>query len=315
MRGAMAGSSPGVPPRAGLWCERVPSDSEARHAQTRHVHPTGGGPSRRAIGLGLALLVLSGLFAAANPARAQSTDATLSNLYVSFWEIALSNNSDEYNDVVSLSPAFDPETTEYSATPPNLYDSINFLADPEATSANATIRWILPNGNRVDNTPDMIFLRAGQATTFQIEVTAEDGVTVKTYTFTINRAPPLRGWFEGLPDSHDGSTAFQVRFRFAQDIASPIGNVRAAISAQNATVSSISRVSGNSQLYRMTVTPSSAAPLRIQIRGADTLGLGWRLEVAGHEDFGVRVEGSRLGAANDDAGPEHRVGLRLTVRW
>ncbi len=43
------------------------------------------------------------------------------------------------------------------------------------------------------------------------------------------------------------------------------------------------------------------------------LGFGWRLEDAGTWQFEVRFEGSRIGAANDDA--EHRAGVTLTARW
>ena len=45
------------------------------------------------------------------------------------------------------------------------------------------------------------------------------------------------------------------------------------------------------------------------------VGLGWRLAGAPGGAFEVRVEGTRLEAANDDDGPEHSLGLRLTARW
>ena len=44
-------------------------------------------------------------------------------------------------------------------------------------------------------------------------------------------------------------------------------------------------------------------------------GLGWRLEGARREGFELRLEGSRLDAANDDHAPEDRIGLRMSARW
>ena len=44
-------------------------------------------------------------------------------------------------------------------------------------------------------------------------------------------------------------------------------------------------------------------------------GLGWRLEGARREGFELRLEGSRLDAANDDRAPEDRIGLRMSARW
>ena len=43
------------------------------------------------------------------------------------------------------------------------------------------------------------------------------------------------------------------------------------------------------------------------------LGLGWRLEGAGREDFEVRFEASRREPG--DGAPVHEVGLRLIARW
>ena len=46
------------------------------------------------------------------------------------------------------------------------------------------------------------------------------------------------------------------------------------------------------------------------------VGLGWRLEGSrGGEAFDVRLEATRLDAANDDRPPEHRIGLSVTARW
>ena len=45
--------------------------------------------------------------------------------------------------------------------------------------------------------------------------------------------------------------------------------------------------------------------------------LGWRLDLAGSgaNALELRLEGTRREAADDDADPEHGIGLRLTARW
>ena len=47
------------------------------------------------------------------------------------------------------------------------------------------------------------------------------------------------------------------------------------------------------------------------------VGLGWRLMKArtSHAAFEMRIEAARMVAANDDAPPEDRIGLKLTARW
>jgi len=48
---------------------------------------------------------------------------------------------------------------------------------------------------------------------------------------------------------------------------------------------------------------------------ARELRLGWRLAPADGGDFEFRLDAARREAANDDAPPEHGIGLRATARW
>ncbi|WP_332649074.1 fibronectin type III domain-containing protein [Lysinibacillus sp. 54212] len=98
----------------------------------------------------------------------------------------LSTNSELNNLEISngtLSPTFSASTTSYFASVANNVSSIAItptLADSKAT--------LVVNGNSVTSgQPVNVSLNIG-ANTIQGTVTAEDGVTTKTYTVTINRA-------------------------------------------------------------------------------------------------------------------------------
>jgi hypothetical protein len=93
------------------------------------------------------------------PEAAKSSDATLSVLEI---------------DGVTLSPAFDANTASYTANVPYGISSVTTTA--RANHANASV------GGAGERS-----LAVG-ANTISILVTAEDGVTVKTYTITVTRA-------------------------------------------------------------------------------------------------------------------------------
>ncbi len=100
-----------------------------------------------------------------------STIATLSN-------IALSNGT--------LSPAFASGTTSYAATVPNSVSSMTLTST--ITEANATIT---VNGDPVisGQSSGLINLGVG-ANVITVEGTAQDGVTLQTYTITVTRGAP-----------------------------------------------------------------------------------------------------------------------------
>ena len=65
---------------------------------------------------------------------------------------------------------------------------------------------------------------------------------------------------------------------------------------------------------RFTMTPEVGFGLSNDTR---EYGLGWRLNPSGGDrsSFELRLDATRREAANDDAGPEHGLQLRLNARW
>ena len=102
--------------------------------------------------------------------RAPATDATLSGLALS---------------AGTLAPAFDSAVTGYAATVANAAASITVT--PTTTDAHATVT---VNGTAVTSGHASASLPLSEGdNTITIAVTAEDGVTTKTYTATVTRLP------------------------------------------------------------------------------------------------------------------------------
>ena len=186
-----------------------------------------------------------------------STDSTLSGL-------ALETRD---GTAVAFSPAFATETLSYTAS---VDAAVNRLSiKPVTTGDGATIEYLDGSGTTLEDRSrsregHQVRLAPGE-NTFTLKVTAQDGIATSTYTLTVNRAVPFHGAFESVPAYHDGSTAFDVRLRFEEDVASPIANVRAAVAVTNGTMSGLAPVEGSARLYGMTITPSSAAPVHMEV--------------------------------------------------
>jgi gliding motility-associated-like protein len=103
--------------------------------------------------------------------RAPSSNATLSKLGPS---------------IGGLTPAFSSGTTSYTISTGNANASMTLT--PVSSDANATIK---VNGTAVASgtATGPIALTEGGQTVVNTVVTAQDGVTIKTYTFTVTRAP------------------------------------------------------------------------------------------------------------------------------
>lgn len=95
----------------------------------------------------------------------------------------------------TLSPAFDPNTFSYTATVPNATTSVTVT--PTAQVASATIK---VNGTAVasSNASGPISLNVGN-NAITIALTAQDGVTTKTYTLTVTRQSTLYSFDTGVP--------------------------------------------------------------------------------------------------------------------
>ena len=81
---------------------------------------------------------------------------------------------------IELAPDFDSATTSYTASVGNSVNNTSITAEPADDSATVTI-------NGTVGTNGEVSLNVG-SNIITVEVTAEDGVTTKNYTITINRA-------------------------------------------------------------------------------------------------------------------------------
>ena len=77
-------------------------------------------------------------------------------------------------------------------------------------------------------------------------------------------AAPLTASFEGLPETHDGATAFTFRLSLSADIANGDVDVRdSAFEVTGGSVTGASRVDGRSDLWEITVTPDGTGNVGI----------------------------------------------------
>ena len=77
-------------------------------------------------------------------------------------------------------------------------------------------------------------------------------------------AAPLTASFEGLPDDHDGATAFTFRLVLSADIANGDVDVRdSAFEVTGGSVTDVGRVGGRSDLWEITVTPDGTGNIGI----------------------------------------------------
>ena len=112
----------------------------------------------------------------------ESKDATLSNLQV----------FDSEPNLATLTPAFDPDITEYTAVVANEHASLEL--DAHVNDNSATVEFLDENdvAISIDNTvpPNISYIlpniEAGD-NVFKVKVTAEDGTTMKTYEVTVTR--------------------------------------------------------------------------------------------------------------------------------
>ena len=189
-----------------------------------------------------------------------SSDATLVGLevHVSIQEIDSS---------LTLTPAFDSETSRYTARTSQLPAArIELERSDDRASVVITDHFQELDLTTAENEGTVALVPGDNTVT--VTVTAADGVTTRTYTITVNTPDTpgsLTGWFGRVPESHDGSTAFEVRLRFAEDIATTLANLENAIEIENATLSNLAALDSSQSIYTMDITPSSAAPLRISV--------------------------------------------------
>ncbi len=119
-----------------------------------------------------ALLVFIAVDAASSPVQAQtlSTDASLKSLSL--------------GDDIELSAQFSAVTTSYTASVESSVSSTTVTA--ETTDENATAVIMINGVEGADGAVDLV----GGYNVITVEVTAQDGTTMQTYTVTVLRAAP-----------------------------------------------------------------------------------------------------------------------------
>ncbi|MCX6045570.1 MAG: cadherin-like beta sandwich domain-containing protein [Chloroflexi bacterium] len=117
-----------------------------------------------------------------------STDATLSALAIG---------------VGTLTPSFDTNTTSYTATVENATDSVSVTLGTNEGNANTVVTVTPPGGSPITCTGNPVDcpLAVGD-NVIEVTVTAQDGITTKTYTLSITREP-LDTDGDGIPDNLD----------------------------------------------------------------------------------------------------------------
>ena len=84
---------------------------------------------------------------------------------------------------------------------------------------------------------------------------------------------PLRAWFGGVPDHHDGSTAFTFRVLFNYKLKNQkLGGK--VVRVTGGTNTNSRRVGVNSEIWQITVTPSGNDDITISLAASDTCGNG-----------------------------------------
>ncbi len=98
---------------------------------------------------------------------------------------------------------------------------------------------------------------------------SHDGADIGRVVLKIEDAAyiPLTGWFEGVPESHDGSTAFTVTLRFSTPLSSgSAAKLRGgAVAVGDGTLSSARRVNGDRAVWTLEVTPSGTATVTLTL--------------------------------------------------
>ena len=78
----------------------------------------------------------------------------------------------------------------------------------------------------------------------------------------------LTASFDGLPDSHDGQTAFSFRIQFSEDIDATVDGMRDhALNVSGGTVTGAARVNKRDDLWSFTITPSGDGKVEITLAG------------------------------------------------
>ena len=109
--------------------------------------------------------------------------------------------------------------------------------------------------------------------TFYLNFSNATGATLSDgqATGTINNTEPLTASFEGVPEAHDGQSAFSFRVAFSEEIGISYQTLRdESFTTTGGAVTGARRVDGRNDLWEITVEPSGAENVTITLpRGRD----------------------------------------------
>ena len=178
----------------------------------------------------------------------ESTDATLSDLQVH-------DSFTRGDPAVPLTPAFDPDVTEYHATVANAIVLVGLAAKPNDT--NATVEFLDEHGSTMPadyEVGDFHWLEynidAGN-NVFSVKVTAEDASTTKTYVVTVTRVDFLVSNAGRTSDNTNNTsitrTAIAIQFTTGNELGGyEISTVQLNVEVPTGTTPKVSIYSDNS---------------------------------------------------------------------
>ena len=176
---------------------------------------------------------------------------------------------DDSDIALTVVPATDMSPEAYTAVVGHDVRAVKLeatLNDSLSTAGYTRVGATFDDG--LSDTERRAFLLRDGENVFNVTVTSTGGLSTTTYPVTVFRRGRLTGSFADLPDSHDGSTPFTVTLQFPEDIDSPLTNIAEAIEVENGTMTNLAAVGTSAQNFQMTITPSSAGPVRISVRGS-----------------------------------------------
>ena len=90
---------------------------------------------------------------------------------------------------------------------------------------------------------------------------------------TVEGPPPLTAAFSSLPEEHDGTSAFDFRVAFSEDIGNSYTTLRdAAFTVTGGGVTGAHRVDGRNDLWEITVRPDSREEITVTLPGGRECG-------------------------------------------
>ena len=112
----------------------------------------------------------------------------------------------------------------------------------------------------------------GSDTAICLVINESDGTAGEPCSSSQRRSVQVRerltASFDGLPDSHDGQTAFSFRIQFSEDIDATVDGMRDhALNVSGGTVTGAARVNKRDDLWSFTITPSGDGMVEIALAG------------------------------------------------